>query len=95
MVLVLPLNYKFNFAKKKLIVLLQKYDDKNLRYVSKWTDFDIERGDVILSRTNHIRVIFRADGNYGGNGFLASFQAGIFCIILDGIFNAMKCYSYQ
>ena len=70
---------KFQFC-RKLNVLLQKFENEDLGYKKSHIDTrsfsDIGRGDVILSRSNHIRVTLRA--HYPGNGILASFQAGKF-----------------
>ena len=60
-------------------VLFQKTDDEVFSYERKKPVFDIEEGDVILSRSNRIQVSFRSGNSiHDGKGFLASFQAGYF-----------------
>ena len=61
----------------------QKFEDEVLSYENKKSFSDIGRGDVILSRSNRIRVAFQvsldiANSKPNQRGFLASFQAGKF-----------------
>ena len=60
--------------------LLQNFENEVSSYeYSKGFFFRIRKGDVILSRSNHIRVALHSFINeFGAKGILASFQAGNF-----------------